>query len=74
MFAAETVHNLIQERGWAAREEWGETVDGLIRRHNTYVCHNGAFDPKQYSKSFNERINDHQGEGVCDNAKILRSG
>ena len=72
MFAAETIYRLMHEKEWES-EDWRNTVQVLIWRHNTYVCHDDAFNPDEYTSQFNELIGSLKPLGLCEPRVILRS-
>jgi hypothetical protein len=75
MFAAESIYGLMNgQKGqkWAT-EDWKNTVNVLIWRHNTYVC-NQESDKTEYTAEFNKLIDDLRTKyGLCEPAAILRS-
>lgn len=57
----------------ATGDEWKKTVEGLVWRHNTYVCHEYAFNSGQYSEDLNKLIGDlDNSEGLCEGDRITR--
>ena len=58
----------------ATGEEWKKTVEELVRRHNTYVCHKYAFHREQYSEDLIKLIDDlDDSEGLCEGDRITRA-
>jgi hypothetical protein len=58
----------------ATGEEWEKTVEELVRRHNTYVCHKYAFHREQYSEDLVKLIDDlDDSEGLCEGDRITRA-
>jgi type II secretory pathway pseudopilin PulG len=72
MFAAQTIYGLMHGKEWES-DDWQNTVQVLIWNHNTYVCHEDAFNPDEYTSQFTELIGTLKPLGLCKPRVILRS-